>query len=144
MIAPPTYNIVDELKAEGDWDVLSKYAGFLFDDDNPKNEARTSYDNILYLERPGCNLCMGNQEKAEPGDTVMATSTRLFHGRVVRDSDEKLGESLLASTPVVVLSAVLGRTPTIEEYKQAVEGIDLTRFEPPEEELVATPVSIAL
>ena len=144
VIAPPTYNIVDELKAEGDWDVLSKYAGFLFDDDNPKNEARTSYDNILYLERPGCNLCMGNQEKAEPGDTVMATSTRLFHGRVVRDSDEKLGESLLASTPVVVLSAVLGRTPTIEEYKQAVEGIDLTRFEPPEEELVATPVSIAL
>ena len=144
VIAPPTYNIVDELKSEGDWDVLSKYAGFLFDDDNPKNEARTSYDNILYLERPGCNLCMGNQEKAEPGDTVMATSTRLFHGRVVRDSDEKLGESLLASTPVVVLSAVLGRTPTIEEYKQAVEGIDLTRFEPPEEELVATPVSIAL
>ena len=144
VIAPPTYNIVDELKAEGDWDVLSKYAGFLFDDDNPKNKARTSYDNILYLERPGCNLCMGNQEKAEPGDTVMATSTRLFHGRVVRDSDEKLGESLLASTPVVVLSAVLGRTPTIEEYKQAVEGIDLTSFEPPEEELVSTPVSIAL
>ena len=144
VIAPPTYNIVDELKAEGDWDVLSKYAGFLFDDDNPKSKARTSYDNILYLERPGCNLCMGNQEKAEPGDTVMATSTRLFHGRVVRDSDEKVGESLLASTPVVVLSAVLGRTPTIEEYKQAVEGIDLTSFEPPEEELVSTPVSIAL
>ena len=49
--------------------------------------------------------------------------------------------SLLASTPVV-LSSVLGRTPTIEEYKAAVEGIDLTRFEPPTEELTATPVSI--
>jgi len=38
---------------------------------------------------------------------------------------------LLASTPVVVLSAILGRTPDIEEYKQAVVGIDLTKFQPP-------------
>ena len=53
---------------------------------------------------------MGNQEKAEKGDTVVATSTRLFKGRVVEDSIDKKGESLLASTPVVVLSAILGRT----------------------------------
>ena len=45
---------------------------------------------------------MGNQEKAAKGDTVMATSTRLFKGRVVEDSKEKKGESLLSSTPVVV------------------------------------------
>jgi aconitate hydratase 2/2-methylisocitrate dehydratase len=90
VVAPPTYNIVDELKAEGDWDILQKYAGFEFDDSNPKSTARTKYDNLLYLERPGCNLCMGNQEKAEKGDTVMATSTRLFQGRVVEDSAEKL------------------------------------------------------
>ena len=32
---------------------------------------------------------------------------------------------------VVVLSAILGRTPTIDEYKIAVEGIDLTKFAPP-------------
>ena len=89
VIAPPTYNIVDELKAEGDWDILQKYAGFEFDDDAPKQEARTAYENTLYLERPGCNLCMGNQEKAAKGDTVMATSTRLFKGRVVEDSDEQ-------------------------------------------------------
>ena len=131
VVAPPTYNIVDELKAEGDWDILTKYSGFVFDDDNPKNNARKTYENVLYLERPGCNLCMGNQEKAEPGDTVMATSTRLFQGRVVRDSDEKKGESLLASTPVVVLSTILGRTPTIEEYIKAVEGINLTKYAPP-------------
>ncbi|MEM7093654.1 MAG: bifunctional aconitate hydratase 2/2-methylisocitrate dehydratase [Actinomycetota bacterium] len=148
VVAPPTYNIVDELKEEGDWDVLARYAGFLFDDDNPKNTARTSYDNILYLERPGCNLCMGNQEKAEPGDTVLATSTRLFQGRVVKDSDERRGESLLASTPVVVLASVLGRFPSLEEYQEAVAGIDLTRFTPPEEELTApagtgVPVSIS-
>jgi aconitate hydratase 2/2-methylisocitrate dehydratase len=135
VVAPPTYNIVDELKAEGDWDILEKYAGFVFDDANPKGEARTKYDNILYLERPGCNLCMGNQEKAEPGDTVIATSTRLFQGRVVADSAEKKGESLLGSTPLVVLSTILGRFPTMDEYKAAVEGIDLTNFEPPKEEM---------
>jgi aconitate hydratase 2/2-methylisocitrate dehydratase len=131
VVAPPTYNIVDELKAEGDWAILQKYAGFEFDDDNPKSEARTKYDNLLYLERPGCNLCMGNQEKAEKGDTVMATSTRLFQGRVVEDSEEKTGESLLASTPVVVLSSILGRTPNLEEYKAAVKGITLTNYAPP-------------
>ena len=131
VVAPPTYNIVDELKAEGDWEVLERYSGFVFNDSNPKNEARKKYENILYLERPGCNLCMGNQEKAEPGDTVMATSTRLFQGRVVKDSDEKIGESLLASTPIVVLSSILGRTPTMEEYLAAVDGITLTDFEPP-------------
>jgi aconitate hydratase 2/2-methylisocitrate dehydratase len=130
VVAPPTYNIVDELKAEGDWEVLQNYSGFEFNDDAPKGDARTKYENILYLERPGCNLCMGNQEKAAPGDTVMATSTRLFQGRVVKDSDEKKGESLLSSTPVVVLSTILGRTPNIEEYEAAVKGIDLTKFKP--------------
>jgi aconitate hydratase 2/2-methylisocitrate dehydratase len=131
VVAAPTYNIIDELKAEGDWDILQRYSGFEFDDSTPKTEARTEYENILYLERPGCNLCMGNQEKASKGDTVLATSTRLFKGRVVEDSADKAGESLLASTPVVVLSAILGRTPTLDEYKAAVEGIDLTKFAPP-------------
>jgi len=131
VVAAPTYNIIDELKEEGDWEILEKYSGFEFDDIFPKAKARTEYENILYLERPGCNLCMGNQEKAEKGDTVLATSTRLFQGRVVADSETKKGESLLASTPVVVLSAILGRTPTVAEYKDAVKGIDLTKFAPP-------------
>ncbi|MEM6375282.1 MAG: bifunctional aconitate hydratase 2/2-methylisocitrate dehydratase [Pseudomonadota bacterium] len=131
VVAAPTYNIIDELKEEGDWSILQKYSGFEFDDSKPKNTARTEYENILYLERPGCNLCMGNQEKAEKGDTVLATSTRLFKGRVVEDAKEKKGESLLASTPVVVLSAILGRTPSMDEYKSAVEGITLTKFAPP-------------
>ena len=130
VVAAPTYNIIDELKAEGDWEYLQKYSGFEFSDALPKSTARTEYENIMYLERPGCNLCMGNQEKAEKGDTVMATSTRLFQGRVVEDRDGKKGESLLASTPVVVLSAILGRIPNIEEYKMAVQGINLTKFAP--------------
>lgn len=136
VVAPPTYNIVDELKAEGDWEVLQRYSGFEFNDDAPKGAARTEYENMLYLERPGCNLCMGNQEKAAKGDTVMATSTRLFQGRVVEDTEEKKGESLLSSTPVVVLSTILGRTPTIEEYTAAVEGINLTKFAPSHKLLV--------
>ncbi len=138
VVAAPTYNIIDELKQEGDWNVLQKYSGFEFNDVAPKASARTEYENILYLERPGCNLCMGNQEKAERGDTVLATSTRLFKGRVVEDSDDKKGESLLASTPVVVLSSILGRTPTLKEYIVAVGGINLTKFSPPLKELVST------
>ena len=137
IVAAPTYNIIEELKEEGDWEILQKYSGFEFNDDNPKNTARTEYKNMMYLERPGCNLCMGNQEKAAKGDTVMATSTRLFKGRVVADSDRKKGESLLASTPVVVLSAILGRIPKLVEYEHAVKGINLTKFTPPKNKMCA-------
>jgi len=143
VVAAPTYNIIDELKEEGDWDVLQKYSGFEFDDSAPKQAARTEYENMMYLERPGCNLCMGNQEKAAKGDTVLATSTRLFQGRVVEDSERKKGESLLASTPVVVLASVLGRTPSIEEYRDAVEGISLTKFAPPLEKLSVTESTVS-
>ena len=139
VVAAPTYNIIDELKQEGDWDILQKYSGFEFNDLFPKQEARTKYENMMYLERPGCNLCMGNQEKAAKGDTVLATSTRLFQGRVVADSERKKGESLLASTPVVVLAAILGRTPTIAEYKAAVTGIQLTKFAPPPDAMSSSP-----
>ena len=135
VVTAPTYNIIDELKEEGDWKVLQQYSGFEFSDENPKTIARSEYENMMYLERPGCNLCMGNQEKAEDGDTVMATSTRLFKGRVVADSKNKKGESLLASTPVVALSSILGRIPSLEEYKKAVEGIDLTKYSPPSSNL---------
>jgi aconitate hydratase 2/2-methylisocitrate dehydratase len=117
--------------------LLQEYSDFEFDDDAPKGAARTEYENMMYLERPGCNLCMGNQEKAARGDTVMATSTRLFKGRVVEDSDRKKGESLLASTPVVVLSAILGRVPTMDEYKSAVAGINLTKFAPAQRDLIS-------
>ena len=137
VVTAPTYNIIEELKNEGDWKILQKYSGFEFDDKNPKNTARTEYKNMMYLERPGCNLCMGNQEKAEKGDTVMATSTRLFKGRVVADADRKKGESLLASTPVVVLSAILGRIPSMLEYENAIVGVNLTKFAPSKEKLCA-------
>ena len=34
IVAAPTYNIIDELKDDGDWDVLQKYSGFEFNDNN--------------------------------------------------------------------------------------------------------------
>ncbi|MEN0000352.1 MAG: bifunctional aconitate hydratase 2/2-methylisocitrate dehydratase, partial [Pseudomonadota bacterium] len=36
VVAAPTYNIIDELNEEGDWEVLHKYSGFEFDDGAPK------------------------------------------------------------------------------------------------------------
>jgi aconitate hydratase 2/2-methylisocitrate dehydratase len=35
------------------------------------------------------------------------------------------------------LSTILGRTPTIEEYQAAVEGIVLTKFKPSTKKLVS-------
>ena len=47
VVAAPTYNIVNELKQEGDWSILQKYSGFEFDDVKPKQTARLEYENIL-------------------------------------------------------------------------------------------------
>jgi aconitate hydratase 2/2-methylisocitrate dehydratase len=65
----------------------------------------------------------------------MATSTRLFQGRVVEDAEGKR-RVFTVFNPVVVLSTILGRTPTIEEYKTAVKGINLTQFAPSHKLLV--------
>ena len=51
VVAAPTYNIIDELKAEGDWEVLQKYSGFEFNDNNPKDSARKEYENMMYLRK---------------------------------------------------------------------------------------------
>ena len=41
VLTAPTYNIIEELKEEGDWEILQKYSGFEFDDSAPKDIART-------------------------------------------------------------------------------------------------------
>jgi aconitate hydratase 2/2-methylisocitrate dehydratase len=51
---------------------------------------------------------MGNK-KSRKGDTVMATSTRLFKEELWKILKEK--RRIFTSTPVVVLSTILGRTP---------------------------------
>ena len=40
VLTAPTYNIIDELKEEGDWKILQKYSGFEFDDSAPKAVAQ--------------------------------------------------------------------------------------------------------
>ena len=50
VMAPPTYNIVEELKAEGDWEVLQKYSGFEYDDLNPKTLARKNMKIFFILK----------------------------------------------------------------------------------------------
>ena len=78
VVAAPTYNIIDELKAEGDWELLEKYSAFEFDDNAPKGEARVEYKNVMYLERPDVTFVWVTRKKQLKGDTVLATSTRLF------------------------------------------------------------------
>jgi aconitate hydratase 2/2-methylisocitrate dehydratase len=67
---------VDELKAEERLGSFKKYSGF-----NLmimlQRVARTGYENILYLERPGCNLCMGNKKKKAEKRGYSVASTRL-------------------------------------------------------------------
>ena len=36
VVTAPTYNIIEELQEEGDWEILKKYSGFEFDDKSPK------------------------------------------------------------------------------------------------------------
>ena len=36
VLTAPTYNIIEELKEERDWEILQKYSGFEFDDSNLK------------------------------------------------------------------------------------------------------------
>jgi aconitate hydratase 2/2-methylisocitrate dehydratase len=61
----PTYNIIDELKAEGDWELLEKYSGFEFNDNAPKGEARTEYENVMYLERPDVTFVWVTRKKQQ-------------------------------------------------------------------------------
>jgi hypothetical protein len=83
-------------------------------------------------------LGSGGPERKEK-TPLLNCPAKADHLSVVKDTDRKKGESLLASTPVVVLSAILGRTPTIEEYKSAVKGIKLTQFAPPINKMTSQP-----
>ena len=115
------FNIIDELKAEGDWELLEKYSGFEFNDAAPKAKLITQYENMMYLERPGCNLCMGNQEKSGKRRHCFGNFYRLFQGRVVEDSDRKKRRISIGFYSVVVLSAILGRIQVLTSTKQLLK-----------------------
>ncbi|MBI2394123.1 MAG: bifunctional aconitate hydratase 2/2-methylisocitrate dehydratase [Deltaproteobacteria bacterium] len=98
-IAPPTKMDQQVLSEEGYYGILGR-AG-----------AR--------MEMPGCSLCMGNQAQVRKGSTAMSTSTRNFPNRLGIDTRVYLGSAELAA-----VCALLGKIPTVEEYKKYVGVIE--------------------
>ncbi len=93
-IAPPTRMDASELRDEGVYAVFGKVG------------AR--------IEMPGCSLCMGNQARVHDRATVFSTSTRNFDNRLGTGARVYLGSSELAA-----VAALLGRVPTVAEYRDA-------------------------
>jgi aconitate hydratase 2/2-methylisocitrate dehydratase len=98
-IAPPTRMDEHQLTEEGYYSIFGR-AG-----------ART--------EMPGCSLCMGNQARVADGATVFSTSTRNFPNRLGKDAMVYLGSAELAA-----VTALMGRIPTAEEYREKVGVLD--------------------
>ena len=98
-IAPPTKMDEHQLMEEGHYNTFGR------------SGAR--------LEMPGCSLCMGNQARVAPKSTVVSTSTRNFPNRLGQGANVYLASAELAS-----VAAVLGKLPTVEEYKQYADKID--------------------
>jgi len=71
------------------------------------------------MELPGCSLCMGNQAQIRKGATAMSTSTRNFPNRLGIDTRVYLGSAELAA-----VCALLGRIPTLDEYRAQVAAVD--------------------
>ena len=94
-ICPPTRMDEKQLRDEGIYEVFDAVG------------ART--------EMPGCSLCMGNQARVADGVTVFSTSTRNFNNRMGKDARVYLGSAELAA-----VCALLGRIPTVEEYREIV------------------------
>jgi len=94
-IAPPTKMDAALLTAEGYYGILGRTG------------AR--------MEMPGCSLCMGNQAQIRKGATAVSTSTRNFPNRLGVDTNVYLASAELAS-----VCALLGRIPTVAEYRETV------------------------
>lgn len=94
-ICPPTRMDEKQLREEGYYGIFAA-AG-----------ART--------EMPGCSLCMGNQARVADGVTVFSTSTRNFNNRMGKGAQVYLGSAELAA-----VCALLGRIPTIDEYREII------------------------
>lgn len=72
-------------------------------------------------EMPGCSLCMGNQARVGDKTTVVSTSTRNFPNRLGKGANV-----FLASAELAAVTAIEGRLPTVDEYKQYAERIHAT------------------
>jgi aconitate hydratase 2/2-methylisocitrate dehydratase len=70
-------------------------------------------------EVPGCSLCMGNQARVRPNSTVVSTSTRNFPNRLGKGANV-----FLSSAELAAVAAILGKMPTLEEYRQYTGSLD--------------------
>ncbi len=95
-LTPPTKMDAAQLMREGFYSIFIGFGG------------RT--------EMPGCSLCMGNQARVAAGTTVFSTSTRNFEHRLGDNTRVYLGSSELAA-----LTALLGRIPTVDEYRTVMK-----------------------
>merc|ERR1712226_1411813 len=100
-VSPPTKMAEKQLTAEGYYSVYGAVG------------ART--------EMPGCSLCMGNQARVAPKSTVVSTSTRNFPNRLGQGANV-----FLASAELAAVASILGRLPTIEEYRKYMVDVDAT------------------
>lgn len=98
-IAPPTKMDAMILNEEGYYAVLGK------------SGAR--------MEMPGCSLCMGNQAQIKKGSTAVSTSTRNFPNRLGIDT-----RVYLASAELSAICALLGRIPSVEEYREQMNTVN--------------------
>ncbi|MBE2985295.1 bifunctional aconitate hydratase 2/2-methylisocitrate dehydratase [Campylobacter sp. RM9344] len=94
-VVPPTKMDKVQLESEGCYDVFKGV------------NAR--------VEVPGCSLCMGNQARVEDNAVVFSTSTRNFDNRMGMGAKVYLGSAELAA-----VCAILGRLPSVDEYKQMI------------------------
>ena len=95
-IAPPTKMDKKTLEDEGVYEIFKRL------------NART--------EVPGCSLCMGNQARVNDNAVVFSTSTRNFDNRMGMGAKVYLGSAELAA-----VCALLGRLPSVSEYKKIVK-----------------------
>lgn len=98
-VAPPTKMDESQLSEEGVYDTFKQVS------------ART--------EMPGCSLCMGNQARVADNATVISTSTRNFPNRLGNGANV-----YLASAELAAICSLLGRIPTVDEYKAHISVID--------------------
>ncbi|PKM12567.1 MAG: bifunctional aconitate hydratase 2/2-methylisocitrate dehydratase [Gammaproteobacteria bacterium HGW-Gammaproteobacteria-3] len=73
------------------------------------------------MEMPGCSLCMGNQARVADNATVVSTSTRNFPNRLGNGANV-----YLASAELAAVCSILGKIPTLAEYRHYVEQINET------------------
>lgn len=97
-IAPPTKMDAEQLIKEGYYKIFDKIGA--------------------QIEIPGCSLCMGNQARVTDGSTVVSTSTRNFPNRLGNNANV-----FLASAELSVISALIGKLPTTQEYFKFMKNI---------------------